>query len=166
LYLVIVPIAMFLLAPLAGRLSDKIGFRILTISGMLGLATGLFMLSRLGVDSPGWYLASALAVVGAGVGLFSTPNSSAMMGAVREDQRAVTSSILATNRNIGMAIGVALATGLFSYFQSAYQSVGDAQAVFVAAYRPVTYVGVGVALLGLLLCLVRSDTVKPVDIAH
>lgn len=163
LYLVIVPVAMFLLAPLAGRLSDKIGFRVLTIAGMLGLAAGLFLLSRLNLDSPGWYLVLSLAVVGFGVGLFSTPNSSAMMGAVREDQRAVTSSILATNRNIGMAIGVALATGLFSYFQSGYQTTGDARAIFVAAYRPVAYVGVGVAMLGLLLCLVRSDTVKPVD---
>ncbi len=163
LYLVIVPVAMFLFAPLAGRLSDKIGYRILTISGMMGLAIGLFMLSRLDVDSTGLYLAFSLAIVGLGVGLFSTPNSSAMMGAVREDQRAITSSILATNRNIGMSIGVALATGLFSYFQSAYQSVGNAQAVFVAAYRPVAYVGVGVALLGLLLCLVRNDAVKPID---
>lgn len=163
LYLVIVPIAMFTLAPLAGRLSDKIGFRILTILGMVGLASGLFMLSRLDLESTGSYLALSLAIVGFGVGLFSTPNSSAMMGAVREDQRAVTSSILATNRNIGMAVGVALATGLFSYFQTKYQALGSAEAIFVLAYRPVTYVGVGIALLGLLLCLIRTDVVKPVD---
>ncbi len=157
LYLVIVPISMFALAPLAGRLSDKIGFRILTILGMVGLAAGLYMMSRLDVDSPLSYLSWCLVVVGAGVGLFSTPNSSAMMGAVRDDQRAISSSILATNRNIGMSVGVALATGLFSYFQTRYQSLGDAQAIFIRAYRPVTYVGVAIALVGLALCLIRSD---------
>ncbi len=157
MYLVIVPISMFTLAPLAGRVSDKIGFRILTILGMIGLAAGLFMLSRLDVDSPLSYLAWSLAVTGAGVGLFSTPNSSAMMGAVRDDQRAVSSSILATNRNIGMSLGVALATGLFSFFQARYQTLGDAQAVFVRAYRPVAYVGVAIALVGVVLCLIRTD---------
>jgi EmrB/QacA subfamily drug resistance transporter len=157
MYLVIVPISMFALAPIAGRLSDKIGFRILTIFGMLGLAAGLFMMSRLDVDSPLSYLAWSLMVTGAGVGLFSTPNSSAMMGAVRDDQRAISSSILATNRNIGISVGVALATGLFTFFQSRYQSLGDAQAIFVRAYRPVAYVGVAIALIGLIFCLLRSD---------
>ena len=158
LYLVIVPIAMFTFAPLAGRLSDKIGFSILTIVGMIGLAGGLFMLSLLDINSTGAYVVLSLAVVGSGVGLFSTPNSSAMMGAVREDQRAVTSSILATNRNIGMSVGVALATGLFSYFQSKYSALGDEQSIFMLSYRPVIYVGIAIALVGLLLCLVRSDT--------
>jgi len=53
MYLVIVPISMFLLAPLSGRWSDKIGPQKLTIAGMLGLVIGMFMMSRLGLETTG-----------------------------------------------------------------------------------------------------------------
>jgi EmrB/QacA subfamily drug resistance transporter len=166
LFLIILPIMMFIFAPLAGKLSDRIGFRLLTVAGMLGLAVGLFMLSRITLETTSAYLVGSLVVVGAGVGLFNTPNSSAMMGAVNESQRAVTSSILATNRNIGMAIGVALATGLFSYFQTKFSSITDEPARFVQSYRPVIYVGITIALVGLVLCLIRSNvSPKRVDTA-
>jgi EmrB/QacA subfamily drug resistance transporter len=162
LYLVIVPIAMFLLAPLSGKMSDRIGPQKLTIAGMLALVAGLYMMSQLDLETPSLYVAASLAVMGAGVGLFSTPNSSAMMGAVRPDQRAVTSSILATNRNIGIAVGIALATGLFTYFQSRYAQLGDERLIFVSSYRPVIYVAVAIAVVGLILCLARPVT-KGVD---
>ncbi|MBI5266312.1 MAG: MFS transporter [candidate division Zixibacteria bacterium] len=164
LYLVIVPIAMFMLAPLSGKMSDKIGPQKLTIAGMVGLVLGLYMMSRLDINTAGLYIAASLAVIGGGVGLFSTPNSSAMMGAVRPDQRAITSSILATNRNIGMSMGIALATGLFTYFQTRYAQLGDERLIFVTSYRPVIYVAVGIAMIGLILCLARPVT-KPVDTA-
>ncbi|RME25002.1 MAG: MFS transporter, partial [Candidatus Zixiibacteriota bacterium] len=95
-------------------------------------------------------------VLGCGVGMFSTPNSSALMGSVTEAQRAVTSSILATNRNIGQSMGVALSTAVFSYFKLRAPS-GDAVAAFVAGFHPVAYLAMGTALIGLLLCLSRSD---------
>jgi MFS family permease len=92
-----------------------------------------------------------------GIGFFGTPNSSAMMGAVSERQRAVASGILATNRNIGMSVGIALSTSLFTYLQKQYAGLGGENAIFVASYRPVIYVGIGLCLLGAVFCLFRGE---------
>jgi len=87
LYLVILPIMMFMIAPLSGRLSDRIGFRALTVGGMVVLGTGLWLLSGLSPDTDSQYIIVTLVVIGFGVGMFTTPNSSALMGSVAPGQR-------------------------------------------------------------------------------
>ncbi len=160
LYLIILPVLMFILAPTAGKLSDKIGYRALTSFGMTMIAVGMFMLSLVEVDSSNWYVVGSLCVAGIGVGVFSTPNSSAMMGAVTDKQRAITSGILATTRNTGMSIGIALATSLFAFFEVRFSDLGPA-AAFVAAYKRVIWVAMGIAIIGIPLCLTRANRVDP-----
>jgi len=155
LYLIILPVLMFLLAPVAGRLSDKIGTRILTASGLTTLACGLYLLSHLGIETISSYIILSLVVVGCGVAAFNAPNSSAIMGAVTEAQRAITSGILSTTRNIGMSLGVALSTALFAYFQTQYADLGNDSMVFVASYHQVIYVVMAMAIIGLPFCLLR-----------
>jgi EmrB/QacA subfamily drug resistance transporter len=168
MFLIILPILMFLFAPLAGRLSDKIGFRILTTAGMTISALGLLMLAGLQVDSTSWYIIWCLVVTGAGIGMFSTPNSSALMGSVSESQRAVTSGILATNRNIGMSLGVALATALYTYFEKVNVGIADDKLRFVESYHPVIFVAVAIATVGIAICLIRGERTphNPVDISR
>ncbi len=156
LYLTIFPLLMFVLAPLAGRLSDKIGFRFLTSIGMVTLACGLYLLSRIGTDSANTYLILCIVVMGCGTSIFNTPNSSAMMGSVAQHQRAITSGILSTSRNIGMSTGVALGTALFAYFQVQYADLGNDSLVFLASYHRVIYTAMGIALLGVPFCLIRK----------
>ncbi|MEW6412324.1 MAG: MFS transporter [Candidatus Zixiibacteriota bacterium] len=157
LFLIIVPILMLVLAPVSGRLSDRIGYRFLTSLGIVLLMVGLALLSELGVDTASRYIVLCLIVLGAGVGIFNTPNSSAMMGAVRDDQRAVVSSILGTTRNIGMSVGVALTTVLFSYFRVGYSSVMSAAEAFIHSYRNVIYVSIFIALISLILSATRHN---------
>lgn len=161
LYLVIMPIGMFALSAWSGKMSDKIGFRLITSAGMIGLAAGLLMFSGFDADTPLRYVAITLVVAAIGTGLFSTPNTSAMMGAVSDKQRAVASGILSTNRNIGMSVGVALSTTLFAYFQHRYASLANPNAVFAASYKPVAYVAAGLALVGLVFCLLRAELPGP-----
>ena len=158
-FLVIIPIVMFFFAPLAGRLSDKIGYRALTAGGLLVIAGGQFLLTKLGVETTSAYIAVTFAVLGAGTGLFSSPNSSALMGSVGDHQRAVTSGIMATSRNIGMALGVAMSTALFTYFQNQNASLGNEKLIFVVSYRPVMYLGIAFALFGVVFCLIRPNRV-------
>jgi MFS family permease len=80
------------------------------------MAAGLFLLSRLEVDTPNSYIIMAMAVTGFGSGLFQTPNNSAVMSSVPADSRGVASGMLATARNIGMVIGVGLSSTLFMLF--------------------------------------------------
>ncbi len=157
MYLIILPILMFIFAPLSGRLSDKIGSRFLTTLGISVLMGGLFLLSRLEVSSSNMYIAVCLVVVGTGVGVFNTPNSSALMGSVRPDQRAVTSSILGTTRNIGMSIGVALSTALFTFHQLANVGLGSDGEIFIISYRTVIYVSIFIVVGSLLCSLFRIE---------
>jgi EmrB/QacA subfamily drug resistance transporter len=157
LFLVILPILMFIFAPLSGRLSDHIGYRLLTSLGVLTLIGGLFLLSNLGVQTENTRIAISLVVVGAGTGIFNTPNSSALMGSVNMSQRAVTSSILATTRNIGMSIGVALSTALFTYLQMQGADSANSREVFVSSYHTVIYVSMAIAVGSLLFCLSRES---------
>jgi MFS family permease len=156
LYLIIYPVLMFIFAPQAGRLSDKIGSRILTSFGLMTLVCGLYLFSRIGADTANSYLILSIVVMGSGVAIFNTPNSSALMGSVNESQRAITSGILSTSRNIGMSTGVALGTALFAYFQTRYASLGDASQVFITSYHKVIYTAIVIALLGLPFCLSRK----------
>lgn len=157
LYLIILPILLFIFAPISGRLSDKIGFRLLTSIGIITLITGLLLLSELEAVSANSYIVFSLIMVGMGVGIFNTPNSSALMGSVSEELRAVTSGILATTRNIGMSIGVALSTTLFTFFQLKFTYLNNDDQVFILSYHYVILISVGFAILTLPFCLFRKN---------
>ena len=73
LILTAMPIIMAIVAPISGGLSDRFGTRLLAFIGMVALATGLFLLSRLQSDSPPLDIAFRLAVTGLGIGVFISP---------------------------------------------------------------------------------------------
>ena len=160
LYLMIIPITMFIFSPLAGKLSDKIGFRILSTLGILILSAGLYIMSRIGINSSTTLVATGLAVIGSGFGVFSTPNSSALMGSVTKGQRAVTSGILSTTRNMGIAMGVAISTALFAYFNQKYSGLGGESDVFVASFHNVIVISIVLSLLAVPFCLIRGNGAK------
>ncbi|MFQ5498340.1 MAG: MFS transporter [Candidatus Zixiibacteriota bacterium] len=160
MFLVILPVLMFIFAPLAGKASDRFGFRYLTSIGMALLAAGLFYLEQLDAGSGVDHVAYALMVVGVGIGLISTPNASALMGSVSEQERAVTSGILATTRNLGISIGIALATALFTWFQVSRADLGDESVVFISSFTAVIHVAAVIALVGVPVCLTRPNRLE------
>ena len=114
------PVLMAISAPLSGTLSDKIGSRLLGTLGMVILALGVFLLSRLGAMSSYADIVLALAIVGLGTGIFSSPNNSALMGAAPRHQQGIAASVLATARNGGMVLGVGLAGATFATVQTQF----------------------------------------------
>ncbi|MCI0476918.1 MAG: MFS transporter [Anaerolineales bacterium] len=114
------PLLMAISAPLSGTLSDKIGSRLLGTLGMVILALGAFLLSRLDSVSSYAEIAIALAVVGLGTGIFSSPNNSALMGAAPRHRQGIAASVLATARNGGMVLGVGLAGAIFATVQTQF----------------------------------------------
>ena len=107
-WLAIAPVAALFGAPLAGRLADRFGTRLLSVLGLLLAAAGVLLLSRLGVESR--LLAPGAALFGVGLGLFTVPNASAVMGAVPPELLASASGLQATARNLGIAAGTAAAS--------------------------------------------------------
>lgn len=166
LYLVILPLSMFVLAPLTGWLSDRVGYRLLTSFGMASLGFAIYLIGQFGVSTSQSEIIVSFILFGIGIGSFGTPNSSALMGSVDKSLRAVTSSILATGRNIGQAVGVALSTALFSYYEIQHSNIGNEQDLFVAAFQPVARAALFVAAIGLIICLTRAtriDSNKAID---
>jgi EmrB/QacA subfamily drug resistance transporter len=113
-FLIAVPVAMAVAAPVAGWLADRFGGRALPAVGMALLASALYGLSLAGPGSWLPSVAARLALCGAGMGFFQAPNNSAVMGVIPRPKLGAGGGLLATSRNVGMAIGVAIAGTLFS----------------------------------------------------
>lgn len=114
-----VPLTIFFVAPISGRLSDKYGARVLGTVGMSLLCITMLLLSLpfqgLLSRDPN-YTIFYMILVGAGVGFFQSPNNNAIMGAVSKTHLGVASALLATVRNLGLVSGAALSTTLLMYF--------------------------------------------------
>ncbi|HVO77396.1 MAG TPA: MFS transporter, partial [Methanomassiliicoccales archaeon] len=106
--LLVMPITMAVLSPISGWLSDRMGSRFLASAGMFIIAAGLVLLSLLTVSSSTVQVAIGLFIVGLGMGMFASPNTSAVMGCVPKKQLGVASGTLATMRFVGQATSLAI----------------------------------------------------------
>ncbi len=97
-----------IVGPFAGRLSDKIGARIVASVGLLIQAVVLVFLSRLDVSTPLWYVGTVEMFYGVGGGLFWPANTSAIMSASPKESYGAASGIMNTFRNTGMIMSFAL----------------------------------------------------------
>ena len=109
---VVFPVMFGVVAPLAGRVADQIGARRLTVSGMVLVASGLLALGLLRPSTPGLVL--LLAVIGGGLGLFTSPNNATIMGSAPLQQAGMASGILNMSRGVGTALGLAVTGLLFT----------------------------------------------------
>jgi MFS family permease len=92
--------------PVAGTLSDRFGTRGIATSGMLLFGATFIGLLALPIDFPYWAFAVLIAANGIGSGMFSAPNTSAIMGSVPAEQRGVASGMRATFQNSGTALSI------------------------------------------------------------
>lgn len=165
--LIPMPIATMIVAPISGALSDRFDSRYISSTGMGLISLGILILSRLGYDSPDAYIITALAITGLGTGLFQTPNNSAIMGCVPGNRRGIASGMLATMRNMGMVLGVAISGALFSsrlgYLTTVLASYGFAGAdleiqAFLGALRFSFSFASALAAVAVLTSLARGST--------
>lgn len=110
LLLMVQPVMMALVSVLTGRLSVRVPPAVLASIGMGLCVPGLAMLALLDASTTNGYLVVALAVLGMGFGLFSSPNTNVVMSAVEHTIYGVASATLSTMRNLGMLFSMALAT--------------------------------------------------------
>ena len=103
-----VPIAMGIVAPFAGSLSDRIGTRPMTVVGLSVLLAGFLAISTLGLTTTAAGYILRFLPVGLGLGIFQSPNNSAIMGAAPRDRLGVVSGMLALTRTVGQTTGIAL----------------------------------------------------------
>lgn len=96
-------------APLAGRLTDRIGARWILVSGLTVMTTGILLLiSQLSPTTTQWSLVLPLMVTGAGMGMTFAPMTAAAMAQVPPRIAGSASGVLNTTRNLGQVLGIAL----------------------------------------------------------
>ncbi len=114
LVMMAVPSSIMLLSPLAGWLADHFEKRLIATTGLLISASAVLMLSTTAADSSIFAIAVRLALIGAGQALFLSPNSAAVLGSTIARQAGSSAALLATSRNLGMLLGIALTTLVFT----------------------------------------------------
>jgi MFS family permease len=100
-------------APIAGRLSDKIGPKPLIMAGLSLLSVSLFLQSQITVSSGYGTLLPAFIVLGLGIALTMSPMSTAAMNAVDVAKAGVASGVLSMGRMVGGSLGIAVTGALF-----------------------------------------------------
>jgi EmrB/QacA subfamily drug resistance transporter len=110
------PIAMTLLSPLAGRLSDKYNPGVIASIGMGLTAAGLVCLCFITAETPVYVIVTLLLLMGIGFGLFSSPNSNAIMSSVEKRYLGVASGVVGTMRMIGQMLSMGIAMMLIALF--------------------------------------------------
>jgi EmrB/QacA subfamily drug resistance transporter len=104
-----------LIAPLAGRLTDRIGPRPLIVTGLSLVTIALFLQTRITVDTGYALLLPAFVLMGIGMALTMSPMSTAAMNSVAAHKAGVASGILSMSRMVGGTFGVAALGALFQH---------------------------------------------------
>ena len=113
--LIITPIIMAIMAPNAGKLSDKIHPQKLAAVGIGIAAVALAILTFLTQDTPLYMVVLAMILQGIGMGLFSSPNMNAIMSSVPPKDAPTASASQATMRTIGQTMSLGLLTLVFAW---------------------------------------------------
>lgn len=170
LVLSISPFFILFVAPISGALSDRIGSRLLSSLGMAIISASMFWLSRMGVDTNLTAVVVGMAFFGLGAGLFQAPNNSAIMGSVPKNRLGIASGTLASMRNIGMVLGIALSGAVFSgrlpvygseLQELGYQGIALQACAFTKAMNDAFLAGAALAALGVITSLVRGKEATP-----
>ena len=93
-----------------GKLSDKVADkRILPTAGMTVVSAGVSLFLLYGTELNLPLVIATMAVVGAGMGMFSSPNTSVIMGSVGKDETSEASGVVAVMRQTGMMLSMGVA---------------------------------------------------------
>ena len=149
-------VLIILVAPAAGRFSDRIGSRWLMTGGMALLVVALLLVSRLGLDSGFWDIFPGLIVGGLGMASVMTPMTAAALGSVPVAKAGVGSGVLNTFRQLGGALGIAVMGAIVAAYVDLSAGRPD-PAAFVDGFQTALLVSAGFALLG---SAVAASTVR------
>ena len=136
-----------LFAPIAGKLSDRVGSRWLMGSGMILVSASLLIFSRLGLGSTYWHILPGLIVGGLGMALTMTPTTAAAMGSVAVDKAGVGSAVLNSMRQVGGSLGIALMGAIVVSYVSAPARSAQALPQFIDGLQHALLVAAAIAFV-------------------
>jgi EmrB/QacA subfamily drug resistance transporter len=158
LVMMTLPLAMLLVAPLGGWISDRIGSRIPATSGLALVGSGLWLLHGIEVDSPPRDVVLRLALIGIGMGFFGSPNSNAILSGVPRRHVGTASGLSALMRTSGIAFGIAFSAAAFTLFRNraAAEFADQERVLYLEGIRPVFLLAAAIVALNMINSITRG----------
>ena len=168
-------VVIILFSPLAGRLSDRFGSRVLCTLGAALIVLGQFLIASLSLESSLFEMVFPLVLSGLGWAAFNSPNQSAMLGAVPLDQAGAASGMNVTTARIGSTVGLAISGAIFTYALSngglspaqiaSPQSWSTTPEIFLKSFQYTMHVLNFFGLLAVFFSAVRGTKKQPISVA-
>jgi EmrB/QacA subfamily drug resistance transporter len=150
------PIAMTLLSPIAGRLSDRKNPGVIASVGMTITALGLILLCFINSSTPVFMIIMLLVLLGTGFGLFSSPNSNAIMSSVEKKYLGVASGVVGTMRMIGQMMSMGIAMMLIALYLGQNAITPENYPGLISSMRTGFIIFSGLSFLGIFASLARN----------
>ena len=150
------PVAMALLSPVAGKLSDKKDPGIIASTGMALTAAGLILLCFITSETPHYIIFLLLLLMGTGFGLFTTPNSNAIMSSVEKKQLGIASGVVGTMRMVGQMTSMGIALMILSVFIGKQTITPSTYPSFISGMRTGFIIFSALCVLGIFASLARN----------
>lgn len=155
------PLIQVIVSPISGRLSDTVDPAIIATIGM-GITTfGLCVLLVMLPSAPVFSILIGLAILGLGYGLFSSPNTNAIMGSVETSDLGMASGMVSTMRYVGQIISLAIAMMVFSVVIGTVQITPGVYEDLTQSISIILELFIGIAIIGIITSYVRGSSGKP-----
>jgi len=160
--LVVQPVVQALFSPIAGRLSDRQEPGTIASFGMALTVVGLVWLVFVDAATPLFELVAILLILGAGLGIFSSPNTNAIMGSVERRKYGVASGTLGTMRLVGQMFSMGIAMMLLAVYVGDVEITSTCFPAFLASMKICFVIFAILCGAGICFSLVRCRTCAPV----
>ena len=157
LIMILQPLTMAITSPFAGRLSDRFEPRLLASAGMCCIATGLGLLSTVGLNTSLQFILPCLFLIGLGFAFFSSPNTSAIMGSVEKKYLGVAGGTAATVRVIGQMFSMAIITFALALFMGNNPLTPEHNPALLQSIKVSWLTACGLCVVAVFLSLARGN---------
>jgi EmrB/QacA subfamily drug resistance transporter len=114
LLLIVSPLAIALVAPISGALSDRMGSRLITTIGLTIASIGFLLITGITATTSSFEYILRFLPIGIGMGIFQSPNNSAVMGSAPKHRLGVASGLLSLTRVLGQMTGIAILGAIYN----------------------------------------------------
>jgi EmrB/QacA subfamily drug resistance transporter len=156
-------VLIILVAPVAGKLSDRFGPRWLMGGGMTLLAASLLLFGALDARSSWWDIVPGLVVGGFGMAITMAPTTAAAMSSVPVDKAGVGSAVINSMRQVGGSLGIAIMGALVATSVSVSPLDPRYGEEFVPGYHRALQVGAAILVAGAVIAVVTVRKTRPAE---
>ena len=154
LILIVTPIIMAFMAPTSGRLSDRIHPQKLAAIGMSIATVTLLILVFLDANTPLYLIVIAMVLQGIGMGLFTSPNTNAIMSSVPPNETPNASAAQSAMRTIGQTMSLGLLTLVFAWIMGSLKLSSEYASMIVQSSQIVCIICTLICIIAIFASLV------------